>query len=385
MPKPVALFFADAHIDVHNWASHPQLEGDSMVAFQHIVFAAKEKNVPVFCAGDFFDTRKPPTECIRHVRRMMDHLESVGLSFYFLQGQHDMAEPPWLNAVHDWPTWLHKDVAVLSNGERVYGLDWLPAARLEGALNDIPSVTDIFMGHQVWSDFMGDIANPEGDFGMVRYATRIFTGDYHRKMHWLPEDSGLRGKDGQQLEVISPGATNLRAINETRYKYYCLYMDDGSWRFRKIPQRPVEELQVEDIADVERFVASWPDSVVRIANKAVKDGVATRCRTPILYVKYRETVPDTPSRIDKAVGTQAFTFYKCLEASSEEVEEQQASVQEILDLGISGCLGLVMEREDSRYKPLASLLNSTDQKATLLGLRSDYINDEDFEDAPEAG
>ena len=110
MSKPIALFCADTHLDVGAWAHKPRLRGDSRWAFEQICDIAIANHVEaVFAAGDFFDVRKPPSEVINSVRANLSRLEDQSIAFYFIQGQHDLALPPWLNAVHDHPQWLHRN------------------------------------------------------------------------------------------------------------------------------------------------------------------------------------------------------------------------------------------------------------------------------------
>jgi len=375
----IATFFADAHVDVSNWASHSRLRGDSMWSLSYIF----DKSVAigasdVICAGDFFDEKDPPSEAVTHTRLEIDKLADKRINFYFVQGQHDMVAPPWLNAIHDWPSHLHENVATLRNRERVHGLDWLPANRLQGALEAVPPVADIFVGHQVWEDFMGDNVVCEGHFGLVKHATRIFTGDFHKRVHWLPEDSGLLGGSGQRLEIVSAGSTNMRSIIEDRAKYFAAYHDDGAWSFIKIPTRLVFEREIRDSSGMDSLIEDWDAVTGRLVRLAVKRKLPEQLRKPIIYIRYSDTVPDAPSRIDKLVGDFGFTFYKCVESSAEEeAEGVVAERREMLKRGLSGCLGLVLDKEDPRYVPLSSLLNSADPLATIRSLRADFLTTED--------
>ena len=248
MSYPVALFFADAHVDTHAWVDHPTLRGDSMHAFRHLVDRAIHYKVAcVFAAGDLIDVRRPSSEVAEFIRTQMERLECAQIEFHYIQGQHELSSPPWMAALHDWPKHLSEDAVVVDGDHEIYGLDWQPADQLAGKLAEVPESSDVLMAHQVWEDFMGDKAAFEGSFEQVPTET-MFTGDFHKL-----RDMEVTGSKMQKLRVISPGATNMRAMGESSRKYYMLLHDDGSWHRKRIPTRPYGEFDLDNVQMLDAF------------------------------------------------------------------------------------------------------------------------------------
>lgn len=375
MSKPIALFCADTHLDVGAWAHKPKLRGDSRFAFEQICDLAISKEVEaVFAAGDFFDTRKPPSEVIEVVRDSLSCLAAAGIAFYFIQGQHDLALPPWLNAIHEHPQWLHRNSVQLSNSVNVYGIDWSPIERLTGQFKDIPQNTDILVMHQVWSDFMGSVVACECEFADVPVAPTLFTGDYHvTKVVNKDGSEKVRGADGQDLTVYSPGSTHLRSVDEDFEKYVMLYHEDGAWTKSQLLARLKFEYSIQNDGDLQEFPKRWATALKRMTSYA-EENLPTALQQPILWLQQLETMEDARRTVEELVGEDADIFVRRVRSVDSKVAAVQAARREILDRGLVGCLELVVPKTSEQYAPLLRLLSSQDPAQELLNMRSERLD-----------
>jgi len=374
MARPLALFTADNHLDIGAWVHRPKLRWDSRLAFEETCSIAIKKEVEaVFVAGDFWDARKPPSEVIDFVRGQLDRLEQADIAFYFIQGQHGLASPPWLSAVHGWPRWLHRSSTLLGSSINIYGIDWTPPERIGSQLKDVPPGTDILVMHQVWSDFMGDIAICECGFEDVPVATTLFTGDYHKAVYHGP-DAGFKGASGQPLEIISPGSTNRRSIDEPQVKRVRLYSDDGSWSSVALRSRPFIAMDIANKGDLTKMAKKWSGFVAAVKERSTKIKLHQELQLPIVWVRCLETLEGAMSRVEEIVGDDAEIFFKRVPSADNVEGERRAARREILDRGLLGCLELAVPRDDKRYVPLARLLNSLDADEELVLMRDERLN-----------
>ena len=330
----------------------------------------------IFAAGDLIDVRRPPSEVAEFLRTQLDRLATI--SFRYIQGQHELSSPPWLSAISDNVQHLdgREPVNVYgTSGMSLIGIDWQPADKLAEKLEAIPDDVDILMAHQVWEDFMGDNVVCEGSFDQVPTKT-MFTGDYHKFM-----DVELTGSKMQKLRVISPGATNIRAMGESSHKYYMLLDDEGCWHKKRIPTRPYGEMDVFDESDLEALAKDWPRKFVNL-QKASKERIQLTSHRDLpddlLKPIYRIIHPDHLSvkkAVQQAIGKDAFIFYKRTRTETEEKKQRRIDRRVVLDRGVNGCLPLAISREDKRFKPLARLLNSPNPKLELQTMKQEVFGD----------
>ncbi len=124
------------------------------------------------------------------------------IKVFFTQGQHEYQEIPWALLATGCQH-VHKQAFQIC-GVNFYGLDYMPEAELQEAIKQIPPETTVMVMHQVWSDFMGDIAKPQGSFAdLPAHVKLLITGDFH-ETHNFTTDAGLT--------VLSPGSSHLRSI-----------------------------------------------------------------------------------------------------------------------------------------------------------------------------
>jgi hypothetical protein len=370
MPKsdtPVALFFADSHLDHHNWSNRPTLCGDSVHSFSFLADKACELEVPMIGAGDLIDVRRPEPYVIGKLRDSLDNLQSCGIPFYYIQGQHELdRDNPWLQAVHPHTTHINKSTIEL-RGVKIYGLDWTAVDNLSAEIKAIPSDTDVFVCHQVWHEFMGDMAY-EGHLADAD-VEHIFTGDFHENSEIFadPYSSG----DSKSAFVISPGSTNMRKITEPAKKYYYVLYDNMFWESYLIPTRYVLRYEVYTALDLENVAADIEVQLSTVVRKHNEDNnLPPNLCKPIVHVKYSDDVVDTWSCLNSVCDGVAHIFYKVITAQVEEaMSEAQREVQALVSAGPTECLKVLLDEESELYKFGLALLQSENPADLLLDVR----------------
>ena len=375
--KVLGIYFADSHLDDHNWSQYPEAYGDSIWSFRRICQRAIEGNANyVVCAGDFFDKPEPPSVAIKAAREVFDSLQAEKIQFYFIQGQatHDRVTPPWATAIHSWP--IHLCGADTTIGpHRLFGLDWTPAAGLQDALKSVPKDTGVLVMHQVWKELMGELRHPEGSWTQVPHTKFLFTGDYHKTVQ-----NAVAGATQQGMLVISPGSTNMRSITEPAAKYF-FWFDGQEWTEERIPTRPRLKVvwRSEDGEDaVKTFLEKWPQLLRGLKRKAKDAGLPRHLTTPLVHITHSPQLYSFRRRIADRLAEQAFLFWKreADQAAGERPDVSSEERREMLALGVEHALGLMMADDDPRKEPLADLLSAARRgggKVALAALRTKML------------
>lgn len=297
MPHTI-LSFSDAHV---------KRRPDEPYALKQITdIAIANKVEAVIGAGDLIDRQTNRAEPISVFMREIDRLEKAKIPFWYTQGQHDWDNPPWLSA-HRWAKHLHKQTVELGPFV-VYGLDWLPYGELQNELAKIPEECNLLVAHQVWGDWMGDVAAPQGSFAQIpgQIATLI-TGDLHKNIVERHKNAG-----GETLLTISTGATTQQKIDEPSEHFCCLLGTDSKGKIRpdmrKLRSRPFYEEMLNTAQELDNFVAHVPQLLAELV--AANDDLPDNVRNPTICIRYGHKIPDAVGRIEKAVGDRAFLNFK---------------------------------------------------------------------------
>jgi DNA repair exonuclease SbcCD nuclease subunit len=370
MANPIFIDASDWHVDLHAWADRKEISGDSLVSLQQIVTYAIVVGKPIIAPGDLLNQKPNYAKLIRMLRYELDRLAEADVPLYFIQGQHELQELPWLCAVHDWPTWIHGTPVVLASGHKVYGIDWQPRDKVAEALALVPEDTDILVMHQVVHEFMGGITVAEMSLAQVPHAKMLLLGDYHEH-----KVLNSRGAQGQQLKVLSAGSTNMRKIDEPPDKRFFVVNADLGVKSVRLRTRPVinEEILTEDM--LEAFIQNIRGQLKDDTSLSkAPDAIAK----PLLRVHYRDDIPHAYRRIADAVGDWAHLFTKIIPATREDEEavEGEETYEEVEELGLIGCLPfMVNEAEEPDVFGLTYLLLNTDSPAAALATaREEFFN-----------
>lgn len=380
----VLIAAADTHVDEHAWADRREICGDSQAAFQWLVDLAVENDKPLALAGDVLERQSNEAAVAAFLRAQLARLTQP---LFFIQGQHDRQPRPWLSALADSPArvvWLAE--APLGQGYdclqglRIHGIDWSPTEELPAQLARVPAGTDLLLMHQVCDGFMGTIRLPELSLAQVPHVPLLVVGDYHKQLV-----RRVTGASGQALTAISPGSTNLRAINEPAEKYAICIQRDLSFFPIRIPSRPVlrTELPAEPLLD--EFVEKIAVELETLAARAVAAGLPPAIQKPLLHVRFNPAVPDAYRRIRQAVGDAAHLFTQTHVPGELEVDPlvdaaETAPTESPYAVATEGALACLPECVSEAADPVVfalcrRLLTETDPQAVLAEVRQQYFGD----------
>ena len=371
--EPIAVFCADTHLADGSWAHRP-ICGDAYYSLEQIIEEAVKLSVPIVGAGDLLDKHRNASNPIYNLHGLLDCLDDAGLPFHFIQGQHEMDDTPWLSS-HSSTNHLHGEIIQLGPFE-VYGLDYTAAGDLQHALDDIPEGTDILVAHQVWSDFMGEVASPQGGSHDIPTVHTMFTGDWHEY-----EEITTRGKDGQELLIISPGSTCMQSIDEPPDKYFSVLFDDGTFQRRSLDTRQLIDwslILTQD--DMEYLAENVQKEIAAGVDRAKAVGLPEKLHKPIIRITYSHRMSDVRRRALKLIGDTAHIFWKEKPPEKEEAEErrsQRRDGQKHSTTLLSKLPAYLKDQEKTRLEaPCQRLLQAEDVTAELRRMREEAFSDE---------
>lgn len=305
---PVALIFSDAHLQKRTWQNRPIL-GDSYYALEQIVdYALAHKIGCVLGAGDLLDEKVNDSAPILFLREQLERLTSRGIHFLFVQGQHELTDPPWmLLGGSKYVVHLHGQSWTIGNWT-VHGLDYQPADRIQEGLAGIPEDADILMCHQVFGDFMGEVALPQLDFADVPHVKQVWTGDFHQ---FVLERDKYRGKQGQKLTVLSCGATHqCPDISSPSECYFATIDVDGALTPHQLKTRKCDEWKVVNEDQFQEFLKDIPAYLEGAANYASDLELPPQLQKPLWRLIYNSRIDRAEQRTRKIVGDDAHLFFK---------------------------------------------------------------------------
>lgn len=294
--KPLFVDCSDTHLRSRR--------GDEEHAFAQIISAAVALNLPLVSNGDNLDKQSNRARVVTTAYRELDRLHEIGKKFYYIQGQHDFDDPPWF-AGHPAAVHLHKTTVEIG-GFTLYGLDWQPFGKLQDELAEIPPEVNVLVCHQVWGDWMGDIAAPQGEFAQIPYQIRhVLTGDLHQ---WKLETH--RNAGGDKMQVVSCGATTQQKIDEPDKHYYAVFYDDGTVERKKLKSRVFHDagLIVQD-AELDRLLRNLEPTLATLVQKGAAMDLPPNLMTPVIRVTYSAKLPETKRRVEKVVGDRAVLHF----------------------------------------------------------------------------
>lgn len=360
--KYPALFVSDAHSDGGPDASY---------ALQQVSALARRKKVEVVIGcGDLIHKQRNRSAAIAPWAMLLHELREADVAFEFIQGQHDLDDPPWLDGLS--PIAYHLDGRTTEHGGFTFrGLDFRTSAGLAEALDAFTTRVDVLVCHQVWADWMGEVCNPQGAFRQVRSARTLVSGDLHQLKH-----EKVSGADGP-LTVCSPGATWQLAVNEPPEHYVVLLREDGVLCPRKLKSRPfINGPTLNTPEDLEAFVATAVITAEKAAEAAAAAGLPDELCVPKFRYVYGHALPDAPRRVERAVGGKAV-----LRPSAIPPEPQGAFTASLGGgpgdeaLTVLTALPLVVDRakEPAVYDLIETCLHAQDKAAAFVAWREKFM------------
>lgn len=377
------LYLADAHLQ--SGARGP----DSEWGLEQVGRYAEVKEVEaVVSAGDLLDKAINRSGPVAALARFIERLRERDIKFIYVNGQHEghaqAHEPSWPD-IHQHSVHLHKRMQpVFSDGEVLYGLDWQPAGTLQEELNLIPQVASkatILICHQVWSDWMGSVACPQGDFADIPVVRTVVSGDLHKNLR-----QKAKGKDGQEMVVISPGALLMQKSDEP-VEHFCMLREGKKWTRLPLYSRPVFRVgPLVTPEEVEQAIAQQiPDCLAQAEKYCEEHELPEAVRIPYAVIEYSYKIPDVERRVEKIFADKLVLFWKVIQPEPKKMARTEIKPQDAVSP-----VTMLPEVIDPKKRPKAyalaeTLLTSTDRKAALAKWRADYLNeDKDGEKENEA-
>ena len=265
----VAVFLSDLHLSVRAWKSRP-IEGDSAFALKQACDLCRKHNAPLVLAGDVFDTRQFGSWPLHVFLRHTADLPRV----YFIQGQHEMQDPPWCgvasNAEH-----IHGKTVQLGGGINMYGIDFQLRGDLAEQIDKIPPSTDVVLAHQVWDPWMPEFASPQGSLKDVPHCSLMVSGDLHQyKSDQITRD------DGSVYTALSLGAASMRTVAEPSHHFVGLMDSSGSVTPWTLDSRPVVDREYNTTTSLEEAYRDLEQAVASATASAPEE-----VKKPILRIK----------------------------------------------------------------------------------------------------
>lgn len=229
-------FTADWHLAPCAWKRNKLGVGDSYDALKFIVDYCVEHQLVLVAAGDLLDqTVQPDAKTVDVLCQNMSRMESAGLPVYYIQGQHEKSDPPWMS-VHRWPKHVH--ASKLGNRFGTLAFDWQPRQVLKDVLAGVKDVKMLVM-HQVWQEFVGFEHAYEASFSDIPDCVEyLLTGDHHKHSSEVyPRASG------KPIRVLSPGSISAQELSEEWQKQFFV-VEDHSFQSVTIPSRSIYRVRV---------------------------------------------------------------------------------------------------------------------------------------------
>lgn len=284
---------------------HADRTVDTQYAIRQIVDIAIERRVDgVVAAGDNTDKQTQRSAPIVEFFFQLDRLERAEIPFWFLQGQHDYDNPPWLSG-HSWAIHLHKKIITIGD-DTLYGLDFQPFGKLQDELEEIPNRCNFLIAHQGWEEWLGFENAAQGSFAQIPgHIDYVYSGDLHKLI-----DERNKNKDGNKIRTWSTGATTQRKSDEPS-EHYVAFWNRG--KFTPIPLKSrvfVNASLMVRPEDVTHFIDTFEAELARAVQRAAGAEYPQEMLKPKFKVTYSASLDDVVRRIDKVVADRAFVTYR---------------------------------------------------------------------------
>lgn len=351
---PGFIFAADTHLSELTWKGRPTLSGDPFYSMYQIVRLCIEKGLPLLLGGDLFDKDRPDSRSILEMQRCMQLMSDAKLPVFFIEGQHERAQPPWMLAC---PDVISVDGAQFEiSGHKFYGLSWAPHEVIQERVKLIPPDVEFVMMHQVWCEHMGNVVvTPEVSVHDMPHGLCVLSGDYH--VTQITQHNTACG----QVTLVSPGSISLRSIKEPPQKYVFEYQFETK-KFVK------HELNTRFVIAASISSAEGLDGVASAVNEALQRRPAVpddlhyqnAIREPIACISYDDRQWDTAYRDITERLQNTHLFLTRLEFTEVGPEVQNTATPVDAPLGSQVC-ELIRPCFDTYRVPFADMQLFTDR------------------------
>lgn len=357
MPKqPLCAFTGDNHLRPVTWIKHPTLFGDAYESWRQIITACEERRLPLVLLGDLFDSTRPDSHSVGVYLHGMMRMERAGLAVYYIEGNHDVADPPWASLT----PWARPVGQFTLGGIKAYGLSFVNSTQLPEELARIPAGTQLLLSHQSWLEIQR-VGHTDGQFGMIPHGLTMIVADYHV--------CGIyRGKAGNGEDVVaySPGSTAMQALNEPPDKYFGILYDDMSVEWVQLETRPCALLTCNTPEELDDLVARIPGGLTT-ARPFSPD-----IQKPILRVRYNDMLPEAYSRLTAAAGEQYHLFLEPQRQVTTQVIDVEAVPQTAFQSLVTA-IGELCTPDSPEHRAARRLLESNAPQQELEAIYREYL------------
>lgn len=246
----IACVASDNHLGCRPILGLECARDDSFKSFKFLVETCVKYKAPLILCGDVLDNRRPESEVLHNI---VDILSTTGFSdlklpIYFVQGQHDISDPPWLPIIYSNAIHLEGKHVQLGSFSMT-GLDYSKRFKYISKITPLQHTSTILVTHQTWKELFP--YSFQMSFDEISGFKHIWTGDIHIHRILNINDS---------CTVLSPGSQVLLSLQEEPVKKFFLIHDDLSVESVETCYRPVLHITVNNESDVEAMlirVKSW--------------------------------------------------------------------------------------------------------------------------------
>lgn len=290
------LFTADLHLGQRF---------DEKYALRQIVEIAIEKKLAaVVLLGDVFDRQQNRSSAPVELCAQLDRLQDLEIQVYYVQGNHERDDPPWLSC-HPWPT--HIDHMRIVHGPfSFYALDSLPYGKLQEELAKIPQDCNALLVHQAWSNWLSFEGAPQGDFEQIPdHVELLISGDFHPYKNEVHKNAA-----GKPLRAISPGTTVAQKIDEPHVNYVVLMDEEGVFKKKRLKSRTFIDCGlIVHPADLDKLIGELEQHLLDASKQAAESELPPEMAKPIIRVEYNYKLPDVRRRVERALSGRALAFF----------------------------------------------------------------------------
>lgn len=361
---PVLVISSDWHIETHAWKKRRDIRNDAIFSLEQIIQCQLQLNVPHLALGDLLEDPQPTPEEVNQIVKLISDTKNRDLPIYFVQGQHEMVrecpDVPWLS-ISDWPIHIHKQLIEIG-GLQIYGLDYTPIGRCQEEFNQIPDKADVLATHQVWRDWIPN-GSANASFKEVPYVSAVFTGDFHKHFTCTTV-----GRDGQQMQVLSPGSICLKKIDEPADKYFFVLYEDGQLRSVPLLARHVYRFKLMTEQDMMFMLDEAIPSI------SIDSALPADLQKPILDIEYSLAIPHAYMRLINRIGNKCHVFSRPIMVMQQPKEIDSEERQQKVIHGLEGCLETLVHKDSDVYNVVKRLLQATDPKEELQTMYQEVLN-----------
>jgi len=334
-------FISDAHITEQMYVHRPLIKGDSYRAIDSIVDKILEKKVNgsvIFC-GDNFNSNRPSAKDVMRMSDATHRLEQQGIAVYGIQGNHDLSRISWMDLCDVRSI---NDELVNIEGKQVYGLDYIPGARIFDELDRINREVecDLLVLHQPFAHlnpFDSYSLDVEDIPGSVKEA--VISGHIH-----IPD----KRVNSLGISVVSPGATHPRSISEPAGTYV-QYNDKDFLHITTPSSRPIHRFKLRDKESCDAIKADL-DKLAYFKEKDVDEW-------PLVEIKY---LVDASSRLEE-LDTYADRSHMFLKSESD-VSLDQEDIEIDINTSKEEILEQCIEKDSDEFTTILEMLSGNPEK-----------------------